>query len=332
MPQLVELFKKGVNNPEVAAKYILDNVEDSIFKLGVFLNSELDVGENIFDDEWDMLILLDGCRTDALNQVSGSYDFLNEPIDGKRSVGGNSLEWMTNTFHKRYLNKITNTAYVTANPHSQTVLENQLSEDYSGGDDRFSAQLKKWGNTDIVSPADLSAYEPVWKLRSEKLHGGARPARPVTDRAIQLDRNESHDRLVLHYMQPHSPYFATGLKEGRELFEYEINPVQATTKREIREAYSSYVDTLRWILDEVAIVLQNVDRRKVILTSDHGQVFGRYYTYWQHTHKQGSFHPKIRNVSWAVTEAEDTASHEPETWELESDRNVEELLSDLGYL
>jgi hypothetical protein len=238
---------------------------------------------------------------------------------------------MANTFSNRYLSEISNTAYVTANPHSQTVLENQLGEDYSGDDGQFSAQLDQWANLDLVSAEDLGAYEPVWKLQSEKLHGGARPARPVADRAIQLDRTESHDRLILHYMQPHSPYFATGLREGRELYEHEINPVEATTEAEIAEARSSYIETLRWILNEVGIVLQNTDRETVVLTSDHGQVFGRYWKYWQHTHKQGGIHPKIRNVPWALTEAKDIGSHEPETRGLATDKDVKELLADLGY-
>jgi hypothetical protein len=96
MSKLLELLNKGVRNPRRAAEYVLDHAEDSAFALGVLLNSRLAVGGNIFDYDWDMLILLDGCRTDALNLVSDGYGFYKNPSTTSGPSGGTrSNGWRT---------------------------------------------------------------------------------------------------------------------------------------------------------------------------------------------------------------------------------------------
>jgi len=62
-----------------------------------YLNTRTTIGTNVFTREWDVLILLNTCRVDALREVAPEYDF-NEEVNSIRSVGGRSPEWVAKTF------------------------------------------------------------------------------------------------------------------------------------------------------------------------------------------------------------------------------------------
>jgi hypothetical protein len=98
--------------------------------------------------------------------------------------------------------------------------------------------------------------------------------------------------------------------------------------------WNAYLDELRWVLEEVELVLENVDAERVAISSDHGESFGRFGVFG---HKIGSFHPDIRPVPWVTTTAKDESTLEP-TVEVPagsssvSDVSVEENLRSLGYI
>lgn len=74
-------------------------------------------GVNVFDREWDVLIVLNACWVDLLDSVADEYSCL----DGGRwvySVGGTSPEWIKRTFGPASLSTLELTAYVTGNPNS----------------------------------------------------------------------------------------------------------------------------------------------------------------------------------------------------------------------
>jgi hypothetical protein len=77
--------------------------------------ARLPFGLNIFEREWDMLIILDGCRTDLFEDVVGEYDTLG-PVEEVLSVGSSSREWLAKTFVPEHRDEIERTAYVSANP------------------------------------------------------------------------------------------------------------------------------------------------------------------------------------------------------------------------
>ncbi|MDL0134392.1 hypothetical protein PNQ27_10875, partial [Halobacterium salinarum] len=78
-------------------------------------------GTNIFERDWDALIILDACRADALREVSDEYEFLT--VDNTiTSVGSTSFEWMNHTFDTAYRDDIENTSYITGNGYTDSVL------------------------------------------------------------------------------------------------------------------------------------------------------------------------------------------------------------------
>lgn len=82
----------------------------------------LPIGNNVFDYDWDLLIVLDGCRVDTLRECAGDYGVLGS-VDSTLSVGSSSMEWIEKTFTQKYTEEVSRTAYLTANPHSPTLSE-----------------------------------------------------------------------------------------------------------------------------------------------------------------------------------------------------------------
>jgi len=146
-------------------------------------------------------------------------------------------------------------------------------------------------------------------------------------------REENCDRLLLHYLQPHSPWVANALDEDRELERYEDDWWGYLTETGDRETvWEAYLDDLRYVLDDVELLLDNIDAEKVVISADHGEAFGEYGILG---HKIGSLHPEVRKVPWAVTTAEDSQTYTPTVEEPDSSgmslEDVDRQLEALGY-
>lgn len=335
--KFIARIKKGVRNPGQAAGYVLKR---GYRDTSVRVTSNVSVGSHVLEREWDVLILLDTCRVDALRDVSPEYDFI-QNVEYTLSVGGSSPEWMVHTFDERWTETLQKTAYLTSNAWAERVLDERLHPDEAYADFEILTRLTRCGEWDIIRPKDLGRMERVWKFvpeddRSESYqepHGlmpGGAPPRYVTDRSVSVARNSDYDRMILHYMQPHAPYVANATAEGRELHDYEKNPFDYLRNGGSRDTvWRAYLDELRYVLDDLELLLQNLDAETVVVSADHGEAFGEFTVYNHHT---GSLHPKIRLVPWVVTSATDTQSYSPETEPRERDGiDVDDALRALGY-
>lgn len=327
-------WQKGIQtvfrNPHKAYEYLksyytpaalLDNVS-------LALTSRFPIGTHVLHKEWDLLIILDTCRYDAMQAVSDEYDFI-DCVEKFYSRGGSSPDWIAHTFAKTFEKELEETVYVTANPHAETVLQDReyIPNKHSLAAKRFY----KYGDWNTVRPEKLKRFEQVWKYDSG--HSGEpevesyTPPRFITDRAIEISRNEDFDRMILHYMQPHYPYISNAIEESRGLRSYEKNP-KAVKKDGYHRVYSSYIDELRHVLDEIEILLENVDADKVAISADHGDAFGKYCVYG---HNPGRIHPGVRYVPWVETSAVDKGTHTPDfDYKMSSD-GIEKHLQALGY-
>lgn len=317
-----ENVKTGLKNPMLAVDQIL--LEHFYRVPVVLLEDRLSIGTNVFSLDWDLLVLLDTCRVDALRAVADEYYFL-DGVGEITSVGASSPEWIARTFTEEYANEIAKTAYLSCNGNAETVLKRDAP-----ATDPSYLTYRLLRRFDYVHADRLARFEKLWVHEPVGVEGpyghvqGATPPRYLTDRAIELLRTESFDRTILHYHQPHNPYAALAMREGRDLHDYEtqfrLNP---------ERAWESYMDELRYVLGDVAVLLQNVDAKRVVISSDHGEGFGEYGIYG---HPIGSLHPRIRTVPWAVTTATDEGTHEPEATATDtSGQSVNETLEALGY-
>jgi hypothetical protein len=262
-------------------------------------------GTNVYEQEWDTLVILDACRVDLLAEVAAEYPFVGD-VGSFESVGSMSEEWMVKTFTDEYADETRRTAYVTANVFSGRVL----------------------------SPEQFGTLDEVWRYAWDD-HLGIVPPRPVTDRAIALAREGDHDRLIVHYMQPHHPFIGDENAGG-----FEADPfgreggttvVDALRKGRLsrEQFWEGYRANLRLALDDVAVLLENHDADRVVLTADHGDAIGEWGIY---DHPAGCLHPAVKNVPWAETSADDSGSYSPSIDPSGGEAEIEDRLRGLGYI
>ena len=291
--------------------------------LWLTLSTRLRPATPAFEREWDLLVVLDACRTDALAAVADEYDFLADRGTAW-SPGSTSGEWVASTFDRAYADEIARTAYVTANPHSKAVLRDRLLPP------QYVPAPATWPDWDPVAPAEVGLLDEVWAdARADRL--GVVPPSTVTDRAVAAARETDHDRLVVHYMQPHAPYVADAVDGEDPLSETCAEPFAALRRGDAdREAvWDRYLDNLRLALDEVADLLENVDAERAVVTADHGEAFGEWGFY---EHPVGCPLPAVKRVPWVETTATDRGTRDPSpVADGSGDPDVAEHLRDLGY-
>jgi len=322
-------IKKAVLNPKTASSYIESRLSTAYLSSILGLSSRSLLGHNIYEDDWDVMILLDTCRVDALRELSSEYDFIDD-VGCICSVGSTSPEWIASTFTDRYLSEATNTAYLSANGWAKRILEDRIWPEEH-------AELFSWTDwSHTLDARDIGRVEHVWKAGVAREQGdigydeGHMPPQYLTDRAISTWRNDNFDRMILHYIQPHSPYTAKAVEEGRSLHRYEKDPFTYLSETsDLNSVWEAYLSDLRYVLKSVSILLNNIDTKDVVISADHGEAFGEYRSYG---HVAGSLNPFIRKVPWVRTEAVNNQSYVPEFNErIKEEQSVEENLKALGY-
>lgn len=290
------------------------------------VSSRLAPGTNVFSREWDLLIVLDTCRVDALTELQGEYPFLSE-VDRVFSVGSSTPEWTAQTFDRDHLEAIRNTAYLTGNGYASQVLDGRVTPEsfvHAG----FAPTA--W---DTVGRDDLEYLDEIWKYaprtRGNPKNGMPSP-RVITDRAIQVGREGDHERLLVHYPQPHFPYVyddPTGVTDSPE--RHERAPFDYLREGGDREdVWRAYLRQLRMVLGEVEELLRNADAGTAVITADHGEAFGEWGVYG---HPTASVHPYVRWVPWVETDAEDSFERTPEPISDGSRQDIDDHLRALGY-
>jgi len=278
---------------------------------------DVDIYDSIlhYDEDWDLLIVLDACRVDALRQYADDdqYDFI-DSVDSKTSVSGRSPGWMREMFDQSELDKVKETTYVTANPHSELILN----------------------DSDTVDPDQFQRLDEVWKYGWDKEKGTVL-AETMTDRAINLGRSSSASRMIVHYMQPHFPsvpksVFDSGIDlqnigEKWENSVWEQYLRGRLTKEEIWEAYN---ENLKYVLESLDTLLHNIDADKCVITADHGNAFGE-KGYYGHG---GYPVDAVREVPWCETVATDSGDYQPQVAPPKDSGNseVKSRLESLGYI
>lgn len=269
-------------------------------------------GVDVMSEDWDTLILLDACRFDDFKEINDIEGKLNFKIS--RSV--DSPGFIKENFVGRDLS---DTVYVTANPHVRLVGKNTFH--------------------DIIT-------DPIEDWDSEI--GCVRP-NAVTEAAIEAHQKYPKKRIIVHYMQPHDPPIgatACELREKTQIGSHLSNNqsdgdrlMELVADGEISEkiAHQAYRETLKIVLEEVNRLLDQING-KVIITSDHGEMFGEspyplLGNLYEHYRNPKSI--ELCKVPWliidsgqsrrSIIEDENTTSVEV------SKSNIEDQLEALGY-
>ena len=330
------LIWRGLKNPYAALKYILGNLKIIIF-------SRIEYGENIFEDDWDILIILDACRVDALKNVQNEYAFLDD-ISSVTSLGSHSAEFMLQNFSQEHMAIINQTGLISANHFAKVIFDYALNSPEQSLDYnlRTVERLKKYGSWDTVNKDDFAFTEFAWEyvdpgnndilnISASDVPKYITPPDMITDIAINKSMTGDCERLILHYFQPHTPYLFSAIVEERGLREIEQRPRMCIKegKADFETVYNLYLDELRWALDSIDRLLKSIEANKVIITADHGEAFGEFGTYG---HPIFSLVPQVKKVPRVVTQANKINDH-PHDIPAEKDdfANPIEILKKLGY-
>jgi len=320
---MIDEFKRWlVHSYKRASEQGWEGASESAFQLykGLWrFGTHLPIGTNVYEYDWDVLIVLNGCQFDLMREVSDEYDFI-ESVGTIYSVGSHSIEWTEQTFTQNYLSEINETIYVTANPHSDAI---------------------------GIDTSELREVDEVWRYGFDD-NLGTIPPQVVTDRAIRADRTHRPEWLVVHYMQPHQPFITAERERSRQLpladavgaddkgwspGDVGRNNVWRRYRRgelTYEEVWDPYKDTLRMVLDDVEVLLDTLGTRTVAITADHGNAIGEWKMYG-HTH--GFVHPSVRRVPWVETTGRDASDYEPASWiDNEEPSSVGDVLKALGYV
>jgi len=277
-------------------------------------------GLDVMEKDWDNLILLDACRFDYFENRN--------PIPGElqsvTSMGSTSSEFIESNFIGRNLH---DTIYVTANPYVE-----MLSEDV------------------FYSVENLLVDQ--WQTDP-----GTVPPDAVRDAAVEANERNPNKRLIIHFMQPHTPYLGPTATEIRERFAIDdaynryqcVDGADVETSgygihgaamqglipvRDVRQAYS---ETLDIVLDSVTSLLSQVDGKSVV-TADHGELLGERFTPLSHRrygHPSGSYARELRVVPWLQISCDTrrrVVSEAPVGFERLDETTARDRLQALGYL
>lgn len=250
-------------------------------------------------------MVLDACRTDTLTQIVADRHFYSE-VNSYLSVASHSTGWLE-TYQSNLAHP--SNGYISANPHTYQNL----------------------------FPSDCVE---VWRTHWDDDIGTVR-AEDMTDIAVSYFENNSPDRLVVHYMQPHfpsvpQPDLGVGLnidgivgnaEPGWEGSVWKLLKKGRIKVETVREAYE---ENLRYVLDEVDVLADNLTSQNIAVNADHRNMFDPSYG-----HPSGSVDPSVRRVPWCEVSEPDSAPRKAEYASVRdksgSDVDVEERLSALGY-
>lgn len=141
--------------------------------------------QNIMNEKWDHLIILDACRADCFEAVSAHY--LSGKYEQRFSNAGATPEWLFKTFPRALKkHKIT---YFSANPYVNSMGFNLLET--SGTD-------YDWCAADIFESIIDMWNSPLWDAEL----GTLRP-----ENVVKIYRSVPKlERTIVHFIQPHLPF------------------------------------------------------------------------------------------------------------------------------
>jgi hypothetical protein len=155
------------------------------------VTSRYPIGLNVYERDWDLLVVLDACRPDALRAVADEYPFLTD-IETVWSRGSISEGWMAKTFTTDYQSAVEETALITANRYTKPIFSQERYPRSNGW------APVGWPAWDVVNAADFGLFDPVWKYaREEVWEWYLDNLRLVLDNVALLLDNVDADRVAI---------------------------------------------------------------------------------------------------------------------------------------
>ncbi|SEP68868.1 alkaline phosphatase family protein [Natrinema salaciae] len=309
----VDRLKRAFKNPQLFAR----GLNRAYYRRGG-LRSENTAGIDVFDQDWDTLVILDACRYDLFEQVN----HIEGKLATKHSKASATSEWLQANIDGRDL---LDTVYVTANP--------QLERNRERWDVNFHEIINVW-------------LDQGWDKET-----GTVLADTMTQTAIETYDQFPNKRLVVHYMQPHYPFVSANTDfDKKHLVSIEDSNDSAVGENiwnqifigeldlSRKELWELYATNLEYVLTHVNDLLSIVPG-KTVITSDHGNYVGERafpIPVREYGHPRGLYGDAVIQVPWLEhTRGERreivTGADKSQSPDIESE-TVKNRLRNLGYV
>jgi len=243
-------------------------------------------GTYVLDEKWDNLVILDACRYDIFKEVN----ILEGKLEYRTSRGSSTEEFLIENFrkHPRYSN-FRDIVYITANPYVNLLLSDKFNKIY-----------------------------PIWDYGWDDSLNTVPPGSVVKE-TLKAHKKHSDKRLIVHFMQPHSPFLGakfahvTGFREHRNAALKNRDQFGDSTvwnlleKGELdrQEVWLAYKENLEIVLPYVKKLIVMLPGRTVV-TSDHGNLFGErphiLYPFKEFGHPDGLYVRRLVLVPWLIVD------------------------------
>lgn len=287
-------------------------------------------GFDLFDAEWDNLIVLGACRYDAFVASKRRHDLPGE-LEARTSKGSQTPEWLYANFDGRQLH---DTVYVTG-----TAMPYHLS---LADPPNQSQRQRRWGfDIDVHDLVNVWAdpSDDWFDMYIDRIQEQIVPPSVMCDAARDALEQYPHKRLLVHITPPHDPYLGP---TGRELHEEAERPWMALLDGELdadidrlRRAYRENVDLA---VEPVVDLVDDLPGRTIV-TADHGELL------WNRSspvpvrdflHPEQTYVEELVRVPWNVVEngTRETRADPPAAYERRHPERTEstDQLRALGYL
>jgi hypothetical protein len=262
-------------------------------------------GINFVEEEWDNLIILDACRYDLFESVSG----LPGELHKKQSNASATEEFLLKNFDGESYGDI---VYYSANPHLNNI------------DAKFHDIVRLW--------------ETDWDDETGTVLPKNTAGRVLDDLKKYQDK-----RLIVHFIQPHRPFLGDCAEELEQSALVGDGVIRDKPESEfwwtkLKEGtvdqdtiWEAYRETLDLTIPHVERLMDAFSGRTVV-TSDHGNAFGENDVFG---HPSNTHHKYLQSIPWLVYESgsKDIRSGAATAHTVPSDNvSAEENLRALGYV
>lgn len=251
----------------------------------------------VSEADWDVLIVLDGCRADLFEEIvdTGRFDSYRRV----KSPGSKTPEWAQQNFGDE---KFGDTVYIASNGQVSKAI-----------DPAFHQMIEVWQSTDGVPyPEDIS------------------------EAARAASRDYPNKRIIAHYLQPHRPFIVSEdrFSEGFTDNPWQALAIGDVDRETVWDLYRKNLEAVITDAFDLAATLPG---RVVITSDHGNLLGERTYPVpiGLYGHPGGVRHPGLVDVPWGVIE--DTERPEivddgigaVETFDRDA---VHDHLADLGYV
>jgi len=234
----------------------------------------------IYRLDWDVLIILDACRYDFFVRAIKDLGINYSKLLKVKSAGSCTMEWFINTFDR----PIDNSIYISGNPYIGNY--RNIFNDVEYDPRRIFYRVRE-------------AFIDAWR----KIEGVYAVSPTIVTKIALVNMMIAPKRkVIVHYMQPHAPY-----PHAKDLRKYFIDDMgrpdvllwKALMRGELEpeRVKNAYYENLIWVLKALQDIIRLAGRRRIVITSDHGELFGEHGLY---NHPCGVRVPELIEVPWCV--------------------------------